>query len=116
MPPAVLGPVLGAVIAGGAGAVDANAQNKDAIKNSQNAAAAAQVQTQQNQANALGNLTNFNKANPGPVGGSMGTPSYGGSSIPLAGAGGVVGGQAPQNSQLLQILANALKQGGGQTA
>jgi len=101
MPPALaaaLGPWLIPAILGTAGVTmaDANMQNKSAIKNRDNAQASALAQTQTNQQNALNNLGQFNKTNPGPVqGGPAGTsaaPAYSGASIPMQGTPGGGGG------------------------
>lgn len=78
-------PLIAAVVGG----VDQNIQNKNTIKNAQNAATAAQAGVTQNQANAQNNLSAYTKANPGVAGpGSFtpATPSYAATSIPLAGA------------------------------
>lgn len=108
-------PAIAGLVMGGAGMVDANVQNKAAIKNSENAAASAQAQVKQNQGAAFGNLNAFNQANPGLTGQAKQPAFSGATSVPLVGQPGQQQQMSGQNMNPQQIAAlmQAMKGGGG---
>lgn len=109
-------PALAGLVLGGGAMIDQNVQNKAAIKNSQNAQAAAQAQVQQNQQSAQTGLNNYLKTNPGTAqpsnqpGAGM---TYAGANVPF-----VNQAQQPNTATKLspQVLAMLAQLQNGQAA